>query len=318
MSTYQPLLPKTSADFKGGDAAGVWIEETVKLFNDLGDNLEFDAGSYGEVNSIPSPWSRPLQLISAFRNRNYPNRDWLIAQYRGLLTTLALAENLKLKITATQVRLEEFQNNEFGKCVWKLRPKDADSILQMNPPKGPWSELYLFELDGAVIGMTSPATLVCPTGYLPSRLKNRVAWLEWKTFSLKKQTQELGFFVDPLQNGLASKHKDILSPWLGYLKGQVIDNQPLNSALAGAVAGVLQTYIDELGVTESSVYKPATNLMPFGISLGYKPLDSLYPAEAVAAKSHVEVIPAEGKTPSQKLYIRHSAGWQGIKNVQVV
>jgi hypothetical protein len=104
MSSYQPLLPKTSGEFKGGDAAGIWIEEKVNLFNDLGDSLEFDAGSYGEVNSIPSPWSRPLQLISAFRNTNYPNRDWLIAQYRGLLTTLALAENLKLKINATQLK----------------------------------------------------------------------------------------------------------------------------------------------------------------------------------------------------------------------
>ena len=315
MSSYQPLLPKTSDGFKGGDAAGVWIEEKVKLFNDLGGNLEFDAGSYGEVNSIPSPWSRPLQLISAFRNTNYPNRDWLIAQYLGLLTTLALAENLKLKITATQVRLGEFQNNEFGKCVWKLRPNDVDSILQVNPPNGPWSELYLFELDGAVIGMTSPATLVCPTGYLPTHLKNRIAWLEWKTFSLKKQTQELGFFVHPLQNGLASKHKDILSPWLGNLKAQVIDNQPLHSELAGAVAGVLKKYISELNVTEHNIYKPATNLMPFGISLGYKPLDSLYPAKAISAKSHVEVIPAEGKTPAQKLYMIDPLQLPGILGI---
>jgi hypothetical protein len=315
MSSYQPLLPKTSGEFKGGDAAGIWIEEKVKLFNDLGDSLEFDAGSYGEVNSIPSPWSRPLQLISAFRNTNYPNRDWLIAQYRGLLTTLALAENLKLKINATQVRLEEFQNNEFAKCVWKLRPNDIDSILQMNPPKGPWSELHLFELDGVVIGMTSPATLVCPTGYLPNRLKNSIAWLEWKKFALKKKTHELGFFVDPLHNGLASNHKDILSPWLSNLKTQMIDNQPLNTALAGAVAGVLEKYISELNVTERNIYKPATNSSPFGISLGYKPLDSLYPAAAISAASHVEVIPAEGKTPGQKLYIIDPLQLPGILGV---
>lgn len=64
----QPLLPKTNQDFAGGAAPGEWIADGVGLFNRLGNSLEFEAGAYREVNSIPSPWSRPLQLISAFRN----------------------------------------------------------------------------------------------------------------------------------------------------------------------------------------------------------------------------------------------------------
>lgn len=53
--TNQPLLPKTNQDFAGGAAPGEWIAEGVGLFNRLGNSLEFEAGAYREVNSIPSP-----------------------------------------------------------------------------------------------------------------------------------------------------------------------------------------------------------------------------------------------------------------------
>ncbi|MEB3189560.1 MAG: hypothetical protein VKL42_04365, partial [Snowella sp.] len=310
---FQPLLPKTNAAFSGGDAPGQWIEGTTALFNNLSDNLEFDAGAYNEVNSIPSPWSRPLQLISAFRNPNYPNRAWLIAQYRGLLSTLALAKNLRLNITATQVRLNDFQNNEFGRCLLSLTPKE-DSILRMNPPNGPWSEMYLFELDGVVIGMTSPATLVCPTGYFPDRLKDRIAWLQWKPFYVNKQNQELGFFADPLNHGLPTKYKQILAPWLGYLRGELLAN-PLNAALAGSVGGILNEYIAALGVNSSMAYMPDSDSMPFSLPLGYKPLDALYPAPKVTEKSHVQVIAAEGKQPQKQLYLIDQLQSPGILGI---
>jgi hypothetical protein len=312
MSTFQPLLPKTDAEFKGGDAVGQWIEGTSKLFNDLGNSLEFDAGVYGEVNSIPNPWSRPLQFVSAFRNPKYPSRDWLIAQYRGLLTTLALAKNLKLKITATAVRLTDFNQEIFGKCLWDLRPKDKDNILRMDPTNGPWSELYLFELDGVVIGMTSPATLICPTGHFPVSIKNRLSWLEWKTFYLEKEKRQLGFFLDPLSNGLSNKHKEILIPWLQYLKVEVL-KEPKDKSLAGLVGTVLQDYITELGGgSQDNSYSRSTDGMPFGVPLGHEPLPALYPAEAIVEKSNVQVIHDEDKNPKDNLYVIDPVNLPGI------
>jgi hypothetical protein len=310
---FQPLLPKTNATFAGGDAPGQWIEGTTALFNNLSDNLEFDARAHSEVNSIPSPWSRPLQLISAFRNPNYPSRAWLIAQYRGLLTTLALAKNLRLNITATQVRLNDFKNNEFGKCLLNLTPKE-DSILRINPPNGPWSEMYLFELDGVVIGMTSPATLVCPTGYFPEALKDRIAWLQWKPFYVNQQNRELGFFADPLNHGLPNKYKQILAPWLSYLRGELL-SKPLNAALAGSVGGILNEYITELGVNSSNTYMPDNDQLPYGLPLGYQPLEALYPAAKMTEKSHVQVIPAEGKHPQKPLYVIDQLQLPGILGI---
>jgi len=286
----KPLLPKTNQDFKSGPAAGEWIVDGVGLFNRLGNSLEFEAGANREINSIPSPWSRPLQLISAFRNPNYPSRDWLIAQYRGLLTTLALAENLGLKIAATQVRLQDYQNREFGRCLWKLRPNERDSVLHSQPADGPWGQLYLFELENVVIGMTSPATLVCPTGYFPDSLKKRVAWIK------------NGFFVDPIGNGLAPNHREVLVPWLEHLKGNLM-RSPQDENLAGRVDTVLSHYVADLGVTTSTVFQPTTQSLPFGIPLAPAPLNALYPAEAVQSPSNVKVIASPGRQPSKQLYL---------------
>ena len=59
------------------------------LFNRLGNSLDFESGNHNEIPSIPSPWSRALQFISAMRNNKYPSREWLIAQYRGFLAAIA-------------------------------------------------------------------------------------------------------------------------------------------------------------------------------------------------------------------------------------
>ena len=310
---FQPLLPKTSTDFRGGDKPGTWIDGTVNLFRDLGDTLEFDAGINTEINSVPSPWSRPLQFISAFKNANYPSRDWLIAQYRGLLATLALAENLRLDITVSSVRLPDLQDNQFAKCIWGLRPRDEDSVLSINPDQGAWSEIFLFELDGVVIGMTSPATLICPTGYFPNHIKSRISWLKWETVYNQRygRNDELGFFQDPIR-GLAANHKNILSPWLANLRNEVLRN-PINADLSGNVARILDEFIVQLNVRGDG-YQPCEQPTPFGMPLGYK-FTALHPAAAVIQNSHVKVIPSRGR--NDELYIIDPRDLPGILGIPI-
>lgn len=203
---------------------------------------------------------------------------------------MALADNLNLKITATQVRLRDYQNKEFGRCLWKLRPNANDNILQMVPVDGPWAELYLFELEGVVIGMTSPATIVCPTGYFPSTLQKRIAWIKD------------GFFTNPIGNGLAPNHKEVLSPWLEHLRGNLM-NAPQNLNLAGRVAGIIDEYIADLGVSATMVFQRTSRPLPFGVPLAPAPFTALHPAEAVQTPSNVRLIASENRNPARQLYI---------------
>ncbi|MFN5514222.1 MAG: hypothetical protein ACK5CA_05595 [Cyanobacteriota bacterium] len=297
--TYHPLLPKTTRDLPGGNAPGEWIGGAVKVFKEIADRLDFEGGNFQEVNSVPSPWSRPLQFVSAFRNEKYPNRPWLIAQYRGFLAALALAENLKLKITATAVNLQSYQNTDFGKCLWTLRPNPRDTILSLVPPEGPWSEFYLFEVEDYSIGITSPATLVAPQGYLAPLVERRIPWVKG------------GFFADPIANGLTPSQKLILAPWLENLRGQLLA-KPANEELAGKVAGVIAKFVQDLDVTESAVFQPSVEAVPYGVPLTPAPLSALYPARAVAAPSNVQVLPSAGKGSQRRLYVIDERQLPGI------
>ncbi|MFM7615315.1 MAG: hypothetical protein ACKO4R_14085, partial [Synechococcales cyanobacterium] len=154
--------------------------------------------------------------------------------------------------------------NQFARCIWGLRPRDEDSVLSINPDQGAWSEIFLFELDGVVIGMTSPATLICPTGYFPNHIKSRISWLKWETVYDQRygRNDELGFFQDPIQNGLAANHKNILSPWLANLRNEVLRN-PINAELSGNVARILDEFIVQLNVRGDG-YQPCEQPTPFG------------------------------------------------------
>ncbi len=287
---YKPLLPKTTQDFSGGNAPGQWMTQGHAFFNQIATSLDFEAGNYGEVNSIPSPWSRALQFISAMRNPRYPSRAWLLAQYRGFLATLALAENLKLEIQATQINIPDYQTTEFGRCLWKLRPGDQDNVLPPQPGSSIWSQFYLLELDNHPLGFTSPATLVVPGGHLHPSLNQRIAWVKD------------GFFVDPIGNGITPQQKSLLAPWLQNLRAELFRN-PQNEELAGAIAGQLDLFYQALGIPNAQIFEKTERPIPFGSALTPAPLTALYPAKVVTQASNVQVQPSVGLTPFKKLHI---------------
>lgn len=289
-TNYHPLLPKTTQNFPGGNAPGEWNIEGVPLFNRIGNSLDFEAGNYNEVNSIPSPWSKSLQFISAMRNSKYPSRQWLIDQYRGVLAAIALSENLNLPLQAVRINLQNFQNNEFGRCLWKLQPSATDNILASTLEGGPWSQLYLFELEGAAIAFTSPATLIVPVGYLKPVIEQRIPWVK------------NGFFTDPISNGLTPTQKALLAPWLQNLRSQLLQN-PVNRTLAGEVAAELEKFQQALGVAQLAIFEPSDRPVPFGEPLAPAPLDAFKPAKMVKQESNVKVLCSTGLTPAKQLYL---------------
>jgi hypothetical protein len=298
---YRPLLPKMK-NFGSSVAAGEWTIGEKSLFRDIADNLDFDTAKYTEINSIPSPWSKSLQFMSAIQETNYPSRDWLIAQYRGLLAAIALSENLGLSLQAVRVDLEFYRNVdkerdpslykkiEFGRCLGKLKPSDDYTALSMIPPSGSWSQLFLFELGENVIGFTSPATLVVPVGYLKIDIERRIPWVR------------NGFFVDPIANGLNTTQKPLLASWLNNLRTELMRN-PVNIDLAGSIANELEKFRTDLGISQLDVFKPCDKAIPFGEPLTLSPLDALAPVERVTEESNVMVKVSAGLKPARQLYL---------------
>lgn len=297
-SNFHPLLPQTKESFSGGSAAGEWhVQSGVSLFNRIGNSIDFGSDAPGEINSIPSPWSRALQMLSAVRNSNYPTRSWLIGQYRGLLATLALAENLRFQVEAREIKLQDFEQNSFAKSLNRLRPLAHDSVFSAATNSDPWSQLFVFILDDKVVGFTSPATLVVPASRLSPLFERKLPWV--------KQ----GYFQEP-SPFLTPSHKKILAGWLHRLADQTIASSPATQSqdgqdqLAGALATVLLDFSKEL-VSNTSIVspQPSTSLVPYLTELSPSLLRNLYPAGIELQDSNVYVLPSTGLSPSVKLYL---------------
>jgi hypothetical protein len=155
---------------------------------------------------------------------------------------------------------------------------------------GPWSQLYLFESEGTVLGFTSPATLVVPTGHLRNNLSQRIPWVKGN------------FFADPIKNGLTQTQKEILAPWLQNLKAELLKN-PVNEILAGRVGDELEKFLEDLNLSKIETFQPTEKAFPFGEALAPAPLTALTPAKVVEQESDVKVLASRGLNPVKPLYI---------------
>ncbi|QFZ92222.2 hypothetical protein [Synechococcus elongatus] len=287
----QPLLPtKTIA---GGATAGEWkAVEGISIFKQVGEDLDLGMQGDREINSIPTPWSRALQLLSAVRNSKYPTRAWLISQYRGFLATLALADNLCLKVEAKKIDLNEVQNHPFGQALYRLRPNENDS-LYAGMGTDAWAQLFAFTLEGKVLGFSSPATLIVPASRLDRQIDALIPWVRD------------GYFQDPVGE-LTQQQKQIVASWIQNLRHQVVatSTNSGNSQLGGYLAQVLDDFRQNL-VGNQSV-DPAVlsnNAAPYGTPLAPPLLRALHPSQQQAQPSNVQLVPSRGLDPANRVYI---------------
>jgi hypothetical protein len=230
-------------------------------------------------------------------NSNYPSRDWLIAQYRGLLAAIALSENLGLSLQVRPVDLKDYQNIEFGRCLTKLKPQDTYNILGSVPSDGAWSQIFLFELEEIIIGFTSPGTLVVPVGYLNQEVDKSIPWVK------------NGFFLDPTNNGLTSNQKELMFFWLNKLRSELLKVSISSSGsvrphpeLSETISKELEKFYKDMGITELKTFEISEDI-DFAELSSFEPLNALNPVKAESKPSNVKVVYSENCNPKQELYL---------------
>ena len=272
-TNFQPLLPKTKLPFAGGKSPGEWLEsDGPNLFQRIGSSI--DCGPLvGEINSIPSPWSRPLQLLSAIKNVNFPTRDAQLSQYKGFLAAVALSEDLCIDIKAFKLRLSALASSDFACAISKLKPKARDSVF--TGIVDPWDQLYVLTIDDHVAGITNPATLLSPSSEIHEKIATKIKWVENSQF------------VDP-QNHLSDRQRNIFSSWLQNLADKLTSAS--DTQLANTLATVLKDFISQTTGNRQLVQVKITNKsLPFQCELNPPLLKELYPAAALASESNVRV-----------------------------
>jgi len=233
-----PWFPKTDPPLAGGARAGEWQPRDQQSLGTIAKNLVYEV-STTRVNALPSPWSRALQFEQAVLNSRYPTRDALLEELFGGMACLGLWEMFGLRVEAQRVALLEqtdLQDDAVGPFSRSLASSlpDGSTALSAHPEgRNPWEVIYVFSLEGNVIGFSSPSTLFCPAVHLAQPIRG----MGWSAD---------GKFSSPLEF-LSTPQRQALADWFSHVRNGMLNARDLNSqTTAGQMAGVFDLWINRL------------------------------------------------------------------------
>lgn len=228
-----PWFPKTNPPLTGGALSGQWMQRPQGKLKELADSLVYD-GSNARINSLPSPWSRALQLEQAILNPNYPTRAAILDELFGCLACIGLWKTYGLNLQAKPVNLAALaaagpgQATDLAKTLYAIQPSDSNALYQLANNSNAWDQVYVLELEGINIGFTSPTTLVCPATHLVSAVAGMAGWTDQGSFS------------SPVQH-LGDTQKQLLADWLSHVGKEIAgDSRHLkNAQMVGMIGNIL-------------------------------------------------------------------------------
>ncbi len=293
-SSFLPPL-KSQARVKPGEA-GKWQPQAGIAYTEVADSLtrpEIGTNTQS-ISSIPDMWARPLLVDMVLRDQEYPLHSAIKAQWKGMLAAIALAEVKRLKLQAQLLDLDTLQADALIKALIALSPSSQRTVYQSTERirgenRNPWHKIYVFLLNGQSVGMTSPATLVCPAE------EGNWEGIPWYAD---------GRLHSPLDSSeyLTEDDKIQLWLWLDNLKTQLDSQRGVDSA---KLKELLNEYKNELAQEltidpREQTFRPSRNVAYFGVPLTLGGLDALnIPIQAKRNPSSVSIL-ALGKSMNEE------------------
>ncbi|KKZ13114.1 MAG: hypothetical protein TE42_01720 [Candidatus Synechococcus spongiarum SP3] len=245
-------FPDTQDTLSKGAKPGHWKGRSAHELGTAASKLSFD-GITTRINSLPTPWSRVVQIEQAITNTDYPTRGQLLDELFGCLAVVALSDLYNLDLKAEILHLEELRNHRepavcrFASSLWANKPEASQSVL--GKPSGvmsDWDRLMIFMIKDAgthqsqPIGFASPSSVLCPTAQLRWPIAG-VPWIDKDRFS------------DPTPHLSLQQHKQPLANWLKQLVEDILSiESKANTPLADNLCTVLKEFIDRLVGVQAS------------------------------------------------------------------
>lgn len=157
------LPPLITRDGLNYPKAGSWMRNvSFNKLATLAKNLDTSRSKNhpDKLHSIPTPWARLLLFESALYDKDHPAHEEVTNQWRGLLGLVGLAEVLGLghKLNVPTFNLPTEASGELKTAFSVLQPQHVMGGKDLEQNK--WNEFGLIYFDGALLGGTSPRTIV--------------------------------------------------------------------------------------------------------------------------------------------------------------
>jgi hypothetical protein len=233
-----PWFPKTQPAYGGGSTAGEWQGQDQAFLGRIANDLVYERAN-SRINSLPSPWSRALQMEQAVLNPKYPTRDDLLEELYGCIATIGLWEIIGIRLEAERVDLGELSKQQdesvraFACSLTGQKPQASRALYELQDDSHPWESIHILRADGIVIGFTSPSTLICPTVRLSTPLQG-MRWTKDHRFASPTPF-------------LSTQQRQALADWIAHVRTGLLGAEDIQSeSTVSSLSDVLTGFIDEL------------------------------------------------------------------------
>lgn len=211
MST--PLLPKLKKDVQIAlGECGKWQHNSQTVLGNLVNSLQVETDKKTDITSIPDLWARPVLYEMVLFSKNHPLRAKYVAEWRGILTMLALRDLRGFsKLSLESLDLSDRSNTlEFYKLIKNFLPSDFQNDIYEDATVTGGLKLQILtcsadKANPFPIALIWPSILVCPAVDLDKKKYDKVNWWFYDGLS------------DPIPS-LSDDEKAFLTKWLKQLK----------------------------------------------------------------------------------------------------
>jgi hypothetical protein len=177
------------------------------------------------VDAIPDIWARLLVFAYALEDNEHQLYKDALNGFRGFLTLLALQKARGMQIETRRLELNRESGTGFVSAVRRLPPTGKTISSDAT-----WDEIVLFLVEGEVIGVTSPLTLVCPRDVRDVRVLDKYRFTDGLRFR------------NPMEY-LGEEERRLLAAWVEQLKKRVAAS-PVSDPL---LSEKITTHLNEFG-----------------------------------------------------------------------
>jgi hypothetical protein len=286
------LLPQLDDDAPRSEATPEWKPFGIEALGGFAGAMRVDRTEVPphRIRSVPSPWARALLFEQALFTPGHPAGPGVVSEWRGLLGVIALGHMLPLELRVAGAELP-------------TRSADEDAMADlraMAPDPLQWEKLGLLYSGSAVVGATSPYTLVftgaravrapIPFRSAEGRLVDPGHWYA-EVHRDPDLLAALGGWIDTTRAALLGR-MDALRSWMGRRPAGATA-KPLERA--DQTIALLERWMDDVDAglrTLGARRGAAPTLLP-------SPFAELFPPQRPSGRVYGALQPLQGGPPKE-------------------